>query len=145
MIRKARREDIPDILEIEYQSFRYPWTRTIFDSCIGSDGFLVFSNEKVIAYAMVRVEFGKAHLESIAVLPIYRRKGIGSGLLDACMEYAAAMGARIMELEVRESNAGAVAFYSKHGFEIAAMAKHYYITENAIIMVKRAIGVFTEG
>jgi ribosomal-protein-alanine N-acetyltransferase len=46
--------------------------------------------------------------------------------MQAAVEAAAAAGARRAFLEVRESNAGARAFYSKMGFVEAGRRKNYY-------------------
>ena len=46
----------------------------------------------------------------------YRRQGIGGALIEACMAWAANAGASTVRLEVRASNAAAMALYHRHGF-----------------------------
>jgi len=139
MIRKAVREDLPRILEIERESFKEPWPPSIFWNSLGSDGFMVYSSEgEIIAYALIDKEspIPRGHLASIAVAREHRRKGIASRLLAACESYARRRGAKTIRLEVREHNLGAIEFYLKHGYNIIGRMRYYYITEGAIVMEK---------
>lgn len=55
-------------------------------------------------------------LESIVVLPSARRSGVGSALMQAAREGAAARGIPELTLTVFSANASALAFYARHGF-----------------------------
>ncbi|MFQ6119272.1 MAG: ribosomal protein S18-alanine N-acetyltransferase [Methanosarcinales archaeon] len=143
-IRKASREDLHFIMEIEEKSFKSPWTYEMFNYYIGSEGFLVFViDHNIVGYIIVRLQRsfrGKiAHLDSIAVHPDWRRKGIGSYLLKMGIEYATCKGAKTMQLKVREHNLPAILLYTKFGFKIIGIKKNYYITENAIKMEKELV------
>jgi ribosomal-protein-alanine N-acetyltransferase len=69
---------------------------------------------------------GEAEILNLAVGPAWRRKGIGRGLMEKAMEEFAACGVGRAFLEVRESNTGAQAFYSKLGFAEAGRRREYY-------------------
>lgn len=146
-IRKASREDLHFIMEIEEKSFKSPWTYEMFNYYIGSEGFLVFViDPNIVGYIIIRLQrlfrpgpFLIAHLDSIAVHPDWRRKGIGSYLLKIGIEYATSKGAKTMQLKVREHNLPAILLYTKFGFKIIGIKKNYYITENAIIMEKELV------
>ncbi|MGA7522894.1 MAG: GNAT family N-acetyltransferase [Acidobacteriaceae bacterium] len=58
----------------------------------------------------------RAELDTLAVLPTLRRRGIGAALLGAVFSWAAAEGARRIALEVRASNAAALGLYRRLGF-----------------------------
>jgi ribosomal-protein-alanine acetyltransferase len=76
----------------------------------------------------------EAEILNIAVDPLYRRRGIGSALLDrVCTESKSAV-----YLEVAESNAPAIALYRKQGWREAGMRPGYYAqgTVNAVVMKK---------
>jgi [ribosomal protein S18]-alanine N-acetyltransferase len=67
-----------------------------------------------------------ATLESIVVRPSFRRQGIGAALLASLIRSASEAGARIMHLEVRASNATAIAFYLRQGFQQSGRRRAYY-------------------
>ena len=76
----------------------------------------------------------EAEILNIAVDPAYRRRGIGSALLNrVCAESKSAVF-----LEVAESNAPAIALYRKQGWREAGMRPGYYAqgTVNAVVMKK---------
>ncbi len=90
---------------------------------------------------------GEAHITSIAVRQKYRRRGIGEMLLIAAIDQAIALGADFATLEVRVSNTGAQALYSKHGFQHVGERRKYYLDrgpdgetrEDALIMTTPSI------
>jgi ribosomal protein S18 acetylase RimI-like enzyme len=57
-----------------------------------------------------------AHLYAMWVDPRFRRSGLGGGLVDAVVAWAAARGATALELDVTETNDDALAFYGRCGF-----------------------------
>ena len=74
-----------------------------------------------------------ADLTNVAVAPEHRRKGIAGMLISALKEY---VGKSSIFLEVRESNAPAIAFYRKHGFLQVGVRKRFYRCpeEDALLM-----------
>jgi len=90
---------------------------------------------EVVAYAVVSVAGDVAELQRIAVAPGQRRSGLAGTLLaDGCRR-AAAEGAVRLLLEVREDNAGALAFYLASGFaEIARRPRYYRDGSTAVVM-----------
>jgi len=69
---------------------------------------------------------GEAEILNLAVAPAWRRRGIGRGLMETALEGAVSAGVRRVFLEVRESNAGARAFYSRLGFAEGGRRRNYY-------------------
>jgi len=59
------------------------------------------------------------NIHDIAVAPDYRRRGIGSALLEAIATQAERMGCCRLTLEVREDNPAAMALYRSNGFDIS--------------------------
>ncbi len=68
----------------------------------------------------------RAELDTLAVLPAARRQRIGAALVSAVMAWAAKSEARHLSLEVRESNAAAVALYRRLGFVPEGRRRRYY-------------------
>lgn len=105
-------------------------------------------NGEVVGYIMCRIETGlpnfglggfikKGHIVSIAVLPGYRRKGIGQALICKAIEGMRRYNAKQCFLEVRVSNIPAISLYKKMGFEISRVIRGYYADgEDAYLMVR---------
>ena len=89
----------------------------------------------VLGYAELSVILDEGCLEKIAVDPKYRRQGVAEELLGAFLRFGRANLAFIT-LEVRESNAPAIALYMKHGFAQVGRRRGYYDDpkEDAILM-----------
>ncbi|MDO8606968.1 MAG: GNAT family N-acetyltransferase [Phaeospirillum sp.] len=81
----------------------------------------------------------EAEILTIAVLPPWRRRGLGGVLLRAAMDAAATAGAASMFLEAAADNVAAVTLYGRHGFERVGLRKGYYGGIDAVTM-RRHIG-----
>ena len=71
-------------------------------------------------------EAGEAHLLNLSIAADWQRKGHGGALLREAIRIATARGARSIFLEVRPSNAGAQALYTRFGFRRIAVRRGYY-------------------
>jgi len=80
----------------------------------------------------------EGHITNIAVRAQDRGRGIGKLLLQSMMQYASNLGAAYLTLEVRQSNAAAIALYTSHGFIAVNRRKGYYENgEDALLMVSQ--------
>src|SRR2546425_870785 len=70
----------------------------------------------LLGYIMFWMVFEELHLMNLAVRPEGRRRGLGTALVLHALTAGAAPGARMALLEVRASNAAALAMYRKLGF-----------------------------
>ncbi len=103
---------------------------------------------EIAGYIMCRIEVGlsnfglggfikKGHIVSIAVLPQYRRRGIGYALVSKAMEGMRFYDVKQCFLEVRVSNLPAINLYKKLGFKISKIIRGYYSDgENAYLMTR---------
>lgn len=106
-------------------------------------------NGNVVGYIMCRIEVGlsnfgfggfmkKGHVVSVAVMPEYRRKGIGEALINKAMEGMRVYNAKQCFLEVRVTNSTAVELYKKLGFQVTRTIRGYYADgEDAYVMSKK--------
>ena len=80
----------------------------------------------------------ESHLANIAVAPWARRRGYAEWMLGSLLREAYLRGSRMILLEVRSSNLGAIALYEKNGFQPGGIRRNYYNhpREDAIIMVR---------
>jgi len=89
----------------------------------------------IVGYAITSTVFEIAELQRIAVTAGQRRRGIAGALLAAVRAEASAQGAERVLLEVRDANAGALAFYERAGFvEIDRRPRYYRDGATAIIL-----------
>ena len=92
---------------------------------------------QVLGYAGLHVVLDEGYIDNVAVRPDCRRQGIGARLLEVFCRFGQAHLA-FLTLEVRPSNAAAVALYEKHGFQEAGRRKDYYTepTEDALLLTR---------
>lgn len=91
---------------------------------------------EVIGYGGMWVIMDEAHITTLAVKPMYRRRGVGMRMMLGLLEEALRRGARRSTLEVRRSNHAAIQLYERLGFRAAAVRKSYYSDtgEDALVM-----------
>lgn len=141
-IRPAVQTDLSAIHRLETQCFVQPWPIEAFEQHLGTEAFFVALSEgNVVGFLVASVEAGFpgpiGHIKDLAVSPSHRRRGLGSRLLERGMVALRDGGATRTSLEVRESNAEAIALYSSHGFHQAQRRLDYYADgETALIMVR---------
>lgn len=101
------------------------------------DCFLVAEEAgEICGYVMLTTVLDEGSIDSIAVSPSQRRRGVGDALTAAAIRRGRELGLSFITLEVRAGNKTALALYEKHGFTEAGRRKGYYEKprEDAIIM-----------
>nr|WP_121371899.1 ribosomal protein S18-alanine N-acetyltransferase [Frondihabitans australicus] len=93
----------------------------------------------VIAYAGMLAPVGSpdSDIQTIAVAPAARRRGIARDLMVRLLAEAVDRGARETFLEVRVDNPGAQTLYEQLGFEGIATRPRYYMPEGVDALVMR--------
>ncbi|MBD2038040.1 ribosomal protein S18-alanine N-acetyltransferase [Leptolyngbya sp. FACHB-321] len=83
----------------------------------------------------------EAHITMLAIDPVYQRQGLGQTLLYALIASAHARGLERATLEVRVSNASALALYQKFDFREAGRRRRYYPDngEDALVLWRGGI------
>jgi [ribosomal protein S18]-alanine N-acetyltransferase len=133
------------IEEIERRAYRTPWSRSMFAGelakpssiCLGA--FDVDGEDGTLAGYLVVSRYVDAwHVMNIAVDPEHRGRGIATMLLERLFELTSEDARRGYTLEVRVSNATAIALYERLGFEGRGIRRGYYTDnrEDALIMWK---------
>ena len=138
-------DDIPAVHAIESASFPTPWPPYAFRQEIEANGMahylVVRAGGRIVAYGGTWLMVDEAHITTFAVLPLYRRRGIGGRLLSELMELAVDLGAAVATLEVRLSNAAARKLYGDFGFRPVGVRPRYYSDdgEDALIMTTEGL------
>jgi ribosomal-protein-alanine N-acetyltransferase len=139
--------DIPQVVTLEQASYTMPWPRKAYDYELEKNKlahyfvlrtFLLDSRVQpdLIGLGGFWLMADEAHLNTLAVHPIWRRLGLGEWLLQTLIEEAQALGAIVATLEVRPSNQAALALYRKYNFQEVGRRPGYYADngEDALIL-----------
>jgi ribosomal-protein-alanine N-acetyltransferase len=120
--------DLGEIMEIERQVYPFPWTRGIFmDSLrVGYCCWLYTLDDTTLAYAVMSVRAGEAHILNITVSPQWQGQGLGRRLMRQLLTLATGHGADTAFLEVRISNRLALNLYQSLGFNEVGLRTGYY-------------------
>ena len=139
-IRRLTYADLPQVVAIERRAFTTPWSLAMFvlelskasGICLAADvdgeltGYLVCSRYDTVWHVM-----------NVAVDPDRLRRGIATALITALLERVEDDAQ--LTLEVRRSNARALALYERFGFRSVGVRPRYYADngEVAVIMWRR--------
>ena len=139
MIVDVSAEHIRQIEEIERDCFSRPWTAEQLKSQMRDEQhefIAAVSDGMVLGYVGLMYVLDEGYISNVAVHPDARRQGIGDALIDVLAAKAAELELAFLTLEVRESNAPAIALYAKHGFHPVGKRKNYYDApkEDAVLM-----------
>lgn len=138
----ATTELVPQIAALEEQCFSLPWTEAQLISQLPDERheFIAALDEtgRVAGYVGMMFVLDEGYISNVAVDSSLRRRGIGDALIAEMNSRAQKRGLAFVTLEVRESNALAIALYAKHGYVPVGERKNYYDfpRENAILMTK---------
>ena len=122
--------DIPAVAAVVKESLRENYPATIYLDIHKwwRDGFMIAELDGQIVGFIAGVNNApqNARILMLAVQPSHRKRGIGSALMDAFLQQCALRAMRTVELEVRMSNANAINFYKRYGFQIAGTLPKFY-------------------
>jgi len=128
LLAAMREQDLAEVMAIEDAIYTHPWTRGNFaDSLVAGYECRTWRLDgELLGYFVLMVAAGEAHLLNLSIAPAWQRRGHGSALLREATGIARARGAHGIFLEVRPSNAGAQALYTRFGFRKIAVRRGYY-------------------
>ncbi|HEX3966922.1 MAG TPA: GNAT family N-acetyltransferase [Edaphobacter sp.] len=150
-IRVGRAADLTDVLEMERSIPEAPhWREAEYAAVIAADRsangavrrclMVADTGSDLLGFAVGKVVCvapnGVGELESVAVDPDARRRGVGRALCEAVVDWAKRLGAGMIELEVRATSDAAITLYEGLGFVFSGRRKGYYRTpiEDALLM-----------
>ena len=137
-IERMQPQHVPAVAGIEQACFSTPWTINGLAEELDNPQahFLVAVSGGIVAgYIGVQEICGEGYVTNVAVLPRYRREGIGRALLRAALDGARARNCAFLSLEVRVSNQPAIRLYESLGFTAQGIRRAFYRapTEDAVI------------
>lgn len=123
-----RSADLDEVAAIESAVYTHPWTRGNFLDSLNA-GYQCRTyriGAELAGYFVLIIAVGEAHLLNLSVSAARQRQGIGSALLEEVIRLSRANGAQHLFLEVRPSNAPALALYEAFGFRHISRRRGYY-------------------
>ena len=154
--------DLPWLVEVEKTAYAYPWAWRHWQDSLRQGHWVqalvtplqphdppswqtapaLADGRRVLAYMAAMAGFEETHLLNITTVPMHQRQGWAGHLLADLGAWSRAQGAQQVWLEVRQSNAHALALYQRHGFEPVSVRKGYYPNghgprEDAVVMCWR--------
>ncbi|HUL40899.1 MAG TPA: ribosomal protein S18-alanine N-acetyltransferase [Burkholderiales bacterium] len=140
LLRPMQATDIDAVMRIERGIYAHPWTRGNFRDSLnaGYSCWIFRYAQSIVGYAVMMIAGDEAHLLNLSIAAEWQRQGWGRKLLQLMLELARQHHARVLLLEVRPSNAVALALYRAFGFRRIALRRGYYpagpMREDAIVL-----------
>ena len=142
--RRMRADDLARVVEIEKDGFQHPWSRELLERELSHAWSTVLlaveegpHGERIVGFIVYWLVHDEVHVLNIATAREERRRGIGRALMAEAADSGRRRGATLATLEVRRSNAPAIALYRALGYRQAGVRPNYYAEEkeDAIVMV----------
>jgi len=140
-------DDLAYVAALEKQIHAAPWSLANFRDALAA-GYCAMVGERegrIVAFGVLMLAPGEAQILNLSVVPDARRQGLGRALLMRLIDVAVRGGAEQCFLEVRVSNAAALALYRAEGFASVGRRHDYYPPtattprEDALVL-RRALG-----
>lgn len=129
--------------ELERQCFAAPWSEAALREELDNPNALFLAavdtdTDETVGYLGCHLILDEGYIANVAVSQRHRRRGIGRQLVQALIERASANGASFLTLEVRVSNASAIALYRGCGFHPVGTRPNFYEKprEDALLMTR---------
>jgi [ribosomal protein S18]-alanine N-acetyltransferase len=137
-IRRLSYADLPQVIAIERRSFPTPWSLAMFVLELSKPSGICLAATRggeLVGYLVCSRYDRVWHLMNVAIDPVERRQGLATALLQELLDRVDDDRAQYT-LEVRQSNAEAIALYERFGYRAAGLRRRYYQDngEDALIM-----------
>jgi len=153
-VRRCERDDVQAVIDINMETLPEHYSDYFYYEILAEfpETFLVAEvGGTIIGYVMCRIEYGfshlrrlglarKGHVVSIAVKEQHRGKGIGTVMMKAAQEAMVEKTATESYLEVRVTNAEAIALYQRLGYLVSSRLEAYYKDGEAALVMAAKIG-----
>lgn len=140
IVRKMDDCDLDVVKTIDRRSFPNPWPENAYQYELKNNPnakcWVIENNNELIGFAVIWKILDEAHIGTIAIDPVFQKKGVGQYFLaNICLDLIEENISRVF-LEVRKSNTKAIHLYEKFSFTIDGERKNYYRDngESAILM-----------
>jgi ribosomal-protein-alanine N-acetyltransferase len=141
-IRWMIRRDMMEVLEIENQSFEFPWSEEDFIRCLRQRnciGMVAEHDERVAGFMIYELHRNRLHILNFAVPDEFRQRAVGRQMVEKLVGKLSSQRRNRILLEVRETNLAAQLFFRELGFRAISVLRDFYddTTEDAYLMQYR--------
>lgn len=138
-IRWMIRRDMPEVLDIERESFEFPWFEEDFIRCLRQRnciGMVAEHGEQVVGFMIYELHKSRLHVLNFAVAQTARLRGVGRQMVEKLVSKLSSQRRTRISLEVRETNLAAQLFFKQVGFRATSVLRAYYedSPEDAYVM-----------
>ena len=124
-------EHLDDLADLESSVFSRPWSYDALAEELQNPLAVFYvadfkSSKQAVGYMGMHHILDEGAVSNIVIHPKFRRRGIASALMQRAVEYAKKCKITRLTLEVRVSNAAAIAFYEGFGFERDGIRPGFY-------------------
>jgi ribosomal-protein-alanine N-acetyltransferase len=128
-IRWMIRRDMAEVLEIEHESFEFPWQEDDFVRCLRQRnciGMVAEHENQVVGFMIYELHRTRLHVLNFAVAKDFRSRGLGRKLISKLAAKLSPQRRTRILLEVRETNVAAQLFFKQCGFRAVAVLREFY-------------------
>ena len=132
--------DVPAVAELERKCFSDPWSERSVAAELENPlslWLVALLGRTVVGYVGSQSVMEQADMMNIAVNPDYRRQGIAESLIERLVSELKDKQVSSLTLEVRASNAPAIALYRKLGFSQVGKRPNYYRNPREYALILR--------
>ncbi len=141
-LRLMKYGDVAAVAALERECFTDAWSENMILEELDNefcDMYVAEIQGSVVGYAGVQMILDEGYITNVAVTAAERRRGIGRALVGRLVDAAKERKLSFITLEVRRSNASAIALYESFGFKLEGVRAGYYRnpSEDALLMTLR--------
>ena len=138
-IRWMIRRDMREVLDVEKESFEFPWYEKDFIRCLRQRnciGMVAEHGEHVVGFMIYELHKTRLHILNFAVAENMRHRGVGFQMAQKLISKLSSERRTHIKLEVRETNLPAQMFFKRLGFRATTVLRSYYedSPEDAYVM-----------
>lgn len=149
--RRVKEEDLDALVNLEQTCFRSAYTphrfqREQFQYYLRNPRTICYVTEqrgRLVGYALgvvfARRRHQTARLYSLAVEPYFRRRSVGTGLVQRFLREARTRGCDRISTETACTNRGAKRLLTGFGFQVVRLLPHYYANGQHAIRLSRKL------
>lgn len=123
------RRDMPEVMQMELESFDYSWTEEDFLHCLRQRnciGMVAEQGERVVGFVIYELHKKRLRILNLTVHPHYRRLGVGRQMVSKLISKLSPYGRTRITLEVRETNLCAQLFFRAQRFKAVRVLRSFY-------------------
>ncbi len=141
-IRWMIRRDMSEVLDVEEESFEFPWLEEDFIRCLRQRnciGMVAEYDDQVVGFMIYELHKNRIRVLNFAAAEEFRRRGVGSQMVAKLIGKLSSQRRNRILLEVRETNLPAQLFFRENGFRAVSVLRSYYedTPEDAYVMQYR--------